>query len=75
MTVARRIIEGVSASAAVAGLRLEVGCTVGVALAYPGGTDAKTLIRHADRAMHRGKDTGRDTAVLYVEDEISAPWA
>ncbi|MEV4702720.1 sensor domain-containing diguanylate cyclase [Actinoplanes sp. NPDC049316] len=75
MGVARRIIEGVAASASVAGLRLEVGCSVGVALAYPGGTDARTLMRHADRAMHRGKNAGRDTATLYVQDEIGAPWA
>lgn len=75
MTVARRIVEGAVASASVAGLKLDVGCSVGVALAYPGGSDAKTLMRHADRARFRGKSGGRNSTTMHVQDEISAPWA
>ena len=75
MGVARRIVDGVGVSAAVAGLKLDVGCSVGVALAYPGGSDAKTLMRHADRARFRGKGGGRNSATLHVQDEVTAPWS
>ena len=72
--VASRIIAGIVNNSSVAGLKLDVGCSVGVALAYPGGTDAKTLLRHADTAMYRSKRRSRNGCELYVEEEISAPW-
>jgi diguanylate cyclase (GGDEF)-like protein/PAS domain S-box-containing protein len=74
LSVAQRVIDGIAANAAVAGLKLDVGCSVGVALAYPGGSDAKALLRHADAAMYRSKRRGRNGAMLYIEEEISAPW-
>ena len=40
--------------------RLEISCSMGVA-DYPGdGLDAQTLIRHADMAMYRAKQSGRN---------------
>jgi diguanylate cyclase (GGDEF)-like protein/PAS domain S-box-containing protein len=72
-SVAARIIAGIANNASVAGLKLDVGCSVGVALAYPGGTDATTLLRHADTAMYRSKRRGRNGCEVYVEEEISAP--
>jgi GGDEF domain-containing protein len=51
-----RIVEGIERNSSVAGLRLDVGCSIGVALAFPGGSDAKTLLRHADAAMYRSAD-------------------
>jgi diguanylate cyclase (GGDEF)-like protein/PAS domain S-box-containing protein len=74
MAVAQRIIEGIESNASVAGLRLEVGCSIGVALAFPGGTDAKTLMRHADAAMYRSKRRARNGFQLYVEENVAAPW-
>jgi diguanylate cyclase (GGDEF)-like protein/PAS domain S-box-containing protein len=75
LTVARRIIDGIIGNASLAGLQLDVGCSVGVALANPGGSDAKTLMRHADAAMYRSKRQGRNGSTVYVEEEITAPWA
>ncbi|GGQ59725.1 sensor domain-containing diguanylate cyclase [Couchioplanes azureus] len=72
--VARRIVDGIAAHASVAGLRLDVGVSVGIALAYPGGTDAKTLMRHADTAMYRSKRRGRNNVTVYVQEEVTAPW-
>ena len=57
-----------------AGLRLDVGCSIGVALAFPGGSDAKTLMRHADAAMYRSKRRARNGVQLYVEEHLAAPW-
>ncbi|WP_212998979.1 sensor domain-containing diguanylate cyclase [Winogradskya consettensis] len=75
LSVAQRVIDAITGNASVAGLKLEIGCSVGVALAYPGGSDAKTLMRHADAAMYRSKRRGRNNSTVYVEEEVSAPWS
>ena len=72
--VASRIIRGIEESASVAGLKLDVGCSIGVALANPGGSDVKSLMRHADAAMYRSKRRGRNGAQMYIEEDVSAPW-
>jgi diguanylate cyclase (GGDEF)-like protein/PAS domain S-box-containing protein len=74
LTVASRIIREIEENASVAGLKLEVGCSIGVALARPGGSDVKSLMRHADAAMYRSKRRGRNGAQLYIEENTSAPW-
>lgn len=74
MAVAQRIIDGIESQSSVAGLRLDVGCSIGVALAFPGGSDAKTLLRHADAAMYQSKRRARNGVQLYRDDAITAPW-
>ena len=74
MAVANRIIEGIQRHTSVAGLKLDVGASIGVALAFPGGSDAKTLLRHADTAMYRSKRRARNGCQLYVEEPTTAPW-
>ncbi|WP_412750449.1 diguanylate cyclase domain-containing protein [Krasilnikovia sp. M28-CT-15] len=71
--VAARILRGITAQA-VAGARLEVACSVGLALAHPGGSDAETLLQHADTAMHRARRRGRNRCEVYIEQETIAPW-
>ena len=74
LAVAARIIDGITRTATVGGLRFDVGCSVGVALANPGGSDASTLLRHADAAMYRSKRRGRNGAQMYVAEDTTAPW-
>ena len=74
MAVAQRIIEGIEQNRSVAGLQLDIGCSIGVALAFPGGSDAKTLLQHADAAMYRSKRRARNGYRLWVEENLSAPW-
>jgi diguanylate cyclase (GGDEF)-like protein/PAS domain S-box-containing protein len=74
LAVAARIIRGIQASDSLAGLKLDIGCSVGVAIANPGGTDAKTLLRHADAAMYQTKRRGRNGAQLYLVEDVTAPW-
>jgi GGDEF domain-containing protein len=74
MAVARRIITGIARSSSVAGLKLDVGCSIGVALAHPGGSDARTLLRHADAAMYRSKRRAGNGYQLYLEEPMTAPW-
>ena len=75
LAVAQRIVDGIEGQSSVAGLRLDVGCSIGVALAFPGGSDAKTLLRHADAAMYQSKRRARNGVQLYREDQVTAPWA
>jgi diguanylate cyclase (GGDEF)-like protein len=45
----------------VQGQACRVGLTIGLALAPEDGTDAETLLKHADRGMYAGKQAGRHT--------------
>ncbi len=64
-TLAQRIIEAVKAPFEAAGHTLHVTSSVGIGL-YPGnGDDMATLLRHADAAMYKAKDLGRDTFTFF----------
>ncbi len=67
-TVARKLIQAVSAPLVLDGLELPVSLSVGVAL-YPGpAVDGHDLARQADRAMYLAKQHGRNTYRVYGED-------
>ena len=53
--VARKIEEAISQPVRVGGIEHRIGVSIGIALAPRDGTDAETLLRHADRAMYGGK--------------------
>ena len=64
-TLAQRIIKAVKAPFETAGHTLYVTSSVGISL-YPGnGNDMATLLRHADAAMYKAKDLGRDTFTFF----------
>ena len=66
---AARIQQGraaVSEPMALAGQRLVLSCSAGVA-AYPAdGLDADTLVKHAEIAMYRAKGAGRNAVQFYA---------
>jgi len=48
------------------GQRLHLSCSAGIA-AYPAdGQDAETLVKHAEIAMYRAKEAGRDAVRFYL---------
>ena len=57
--LARRLIEAVSEPMVVHGHRIEIGATIGVALAPGDGTNPDDLLKHADMALYRAKADGR----------------
>lgn len=62
----QRIMDAVAAPVMVGGHTLFMTCSIGVA-SYPAdGQDGETLIRHADIAMYRGKQTGRNNFQFYT---------
>jgi diguanylate cyclase (GGDEF)-like protein/PAS domain S-box-containing protein len=49
----------------------QVTCSIGVALYPDDGSDAQTLLKHADSAMYRAKDSGRNNFQFFTR-EINA---
>jgi diguanylate cyclase (GGDEF)-like protein/PAS domain S-box-containing protein len=48
--------------------RYEVTCSAGIALYPDDGADADTLLRHADAAMYRAKEEGRNNAQFFTAE-------
>lgn len=55
VSVAQKIIDVVEEPFNLGGVHARVGCSIGVAMYPDAGTDAQTLIRHADMAMYEAK--------------------
>lgn len=71
----RGVIERVSAAIAQPWItewgEIHVTSSIGVAIYPEDGADAPTLLRHADAAMYRAKDSGRSNAQFFT-DELNA---
>ncbi|KGE04414.1 sensor domain-containing diguanylate cyclase [Pseudohaliea rubra] len=64
LTVAGKILARLREPVAVNELRLQLSCSIGIAL-FPGqGDEVKTLVRKADDAMYVAKRGGRDRAAV-----------
>ncbi|MFA6016207.1 MAG: EAL domain-containing protein [Gallionellaceae bacterium] len=50
------------------GLELSISASIGVALYPKDGEDSVTLIKHADLAMYKSKDKGRNNYSFYSDD-------
>jgi diguanylate cyclase (GGDEF)-like protein/PAS domain S-box-containing protein len=46
----------------------QITCSIGVALYPDDGTDAQTLLKHADSAMYRAKDCGRNNFQFFTRE-------
>lgn len=58
--VCQRILKGIRRDWAVGSHRFRISASLGIAVFPDDGPDADALIRQADRAMYRAKDSGRD---------------
>ena len=65
--LAQRIVAMLAQPLAVDGLTLQIGASVGIAIAPQSGQDAEALIRHADAAMYAAKDAGRGAVRVHGE--------
>lgn len=71
MTVVQRVLDAVAQPLTLDGHEFSPTCSIGLA-AYPAdGGDAEALLVHADRAMYRAKEAGRNNFQFYTP-EISA---
>ncbi|MGC1459410.1 MAG: EAL domain-containing protein [Steroidobacteraceae bacterium] len=46
----------------------QITCSMGIALYPDDGTDAQTLLKHADSAMYRAKDSGRNNFQFFTRE-------
>jgi len=65
---AERLMDVVNAGFVIQGHSLHVGCSLGISIFPEHGEDAETLIKNADAAMYRAKDSGRDNFRLFAAD-------
>jgi diguanylate cyclase (GGDEF)-like protein/PAS domain S-box-containing protein len=66
--VAEKIILAVQEPITIGGTTLEISASIGISIYPEDGADPETLLRNADSAMYRAKESGRNTYQLCTED-------
>ena len=66
--VAQKILRAVQVPVTVGGMQIEVTASIGIALYPVDGTDPESLLRNADSAMYRAKESGRNNYQLCTDD-------
>ena len=67
VVVAEKILKALSAPFSIDGKEIRSGASIGIALYGPDGTDAETLLNHADVALYRAKTEGRGTYRFFTD--------
>lgn len=67
-TVARRLLQSLRTPLQIGEHRVHLSMSIGVALFPCDGSNAETLLKHADCALSRAKMTGRNTIEFYDHD-------
>jgi predicted signal transduction protein with EAL and GGDEF domain len=71
--VAQTLVRALEEPFALGGQLVSIGASVGIAVYSEHGTDAKTLLRHADAAMYVAKRSGGGHAVYSWEQDAHDP--
>ena len=66
--IARKIIDCLIDPISCNGHELHITTSIGISIFPYDGTDADTLIKHADISMYRAKELGRNKAVYYTAE-------
>jgi diguanylate cyclase (GGDEF)-like protein/PAS domain S-box-containing protein len=66
VTIAQKILETLKPDFELEGHTLHVSSSIGIALYPNDGEDAETLLKNADAALYRAKDSGRNSFHLYT---------
>lgn len=66
--IAEKIVTGLAEPYELDGHELYLSVSVGISVWPDDGTDAETLIKHADIAMYHAKQNGRNTFQFYIDD-------
>lgn len=70
LTVANKILSAMQPPFHISGVEVMMTSSIGIAGFPSAGDDAATLLQHADTAMYRAKDKGRN-AVEYFSDDMN----
>jgi diguanylate cyclase (GGDEF)-like protein/PAS domain S-box-containing protein len=63
-----KLHEAIAQPMMLAGKEVQITCSVGLATYPEDGTDSDTLLMHADAAMYRAKELGRNNYQFYTAD-------
>jgi len=66
--VAQKILETVQIPLSISGMPIEVTASIGIALFPVDGNDPESLLRNADSAMYRAKESGRNNFQLCTDE-------
>jgi len=66
--IAKKVIECLLDPISCNGHELHITTSIGISIYPYDGTDAETLIKHADISMYRAKELGRNKAVYYTAE-------
>jgi diguanylate cyclase (GGDEF)-like protein len=66
--IAKKIIDSLIDPVSCNGHELHITTSIGISIFPYDGTDAETLIKHADISMYRAKELGRNKAVYYTAE-------
>lgn len=64
-TLAAKVVEALASPFQINGVELSATCSVGVAIYPENGGDFESLLKHADMAMYRAKESGRNAFRFY----------
>jgi diguanylate cyclase (GGDEF)-like protein/PAS domain S-box-containing protein len=64
----QRILETVSQPWLTGGAKFAIGCSIGVSLFPRDGRNAETLLKHADSAMYKAKEAGRNNYQFFTPE-------
>jgi diguanylate cyclase (GGDEF)-like protein len=70
VAVAERIVRALGEPMLIAGRKLAVNASIGIALSAPGTRDPADLMRRADIAMYQAKRNGRARYEIFVEEML-----
>src|SRR5262249_45631566 len=70
VATAKRLLEAVSAPCDIDGHQIDIGTSIGIALAPAHGTDVDQLMKSADLALYKAKAEGRDR-YRFFEDAMA----
>ncbi|MBC7859969.1 MAG: EAL domain-containing protein, partial [Burkholderiaceae bacterium] len=68
LPIMQRIIERIAQPVTLMGEPHAVTCSIGVSVYPQDGGDAETLIKHADTAMYRAKEIGRNSFQFFMRE-------
>src|SRR5439155_15056183 len=71
--IARKLRQAVEWPFTLRGLTLEVEASIGIATFPEHGTDADTLLRHADVAMYQSKEAHSGAGIYSPERDVYSP--
>jgi diguanylate cyclase (GGDEF)-like protein/PAS domain S-box-containing protein len=66
--VAQKMLDAVQQPLSIAGMPIEITASIGIALYPNDGGDPESLLRNADSAMYRAKESGRSNYQLCTEE-------